>query len=250
VIQITSPYSGDGKTASASNLAVSMANAGRKVLLIDADLRKPSLHKVFGLTKERGFSLVLRELLTISQAIQHSSIEGLDLITAGPEPGNPAELLASSRFASALEEVRSLYDTVIIDTSPILAVTDPAIIGASVDGVLLVVQPSSLKRRDAEMAKEVLKTLGTLVLGTVINRIGREVVGGAYGYGYGYGHGYGHGYGYGSFGGASPEVAAQVATGPNQAEHVNGVSDPHVNGLPDHSANGHPVSATSSEPNS
>src|SRR5206468_6638960 len=83
VIQITSPYSGDGKSASASNLAISLAKAGRRVLLIDADLRKPSLHKVFGLTKERGFSLVLKELFTISQVVQHSSVDGLDLITAG-----------------------------------------------------------------------------------------------------------------------------------------------------------------------
>ena len=129
VIQITSPYSGDGKTASASNLAISMAKAGRKVLLIDADLRKPSLHKVFGLTKERGFTLALKEVLALSQVIQPTKIPGLDLITAGTEPSNPAELLASPRFAAALDEVRMLYDIVIIDTSPILAVTDPAIIG-------------------------------------------------------------------------------------------------------------------------
>ena len=84
VIQITSPYSGDGKSASASNLAISLAKAGRKVLLIDADLRKPSLHKVFGLTKERGFSLVLKDLLAISQVVQRSHDRG-----ARPDHGRP-----------------------------------------------------------------------------------------------------------------------------------------------------------------
>jgi capsular exopolysaccharide synthesis family protein len=229
LIQITSPYSGDGKSASASNLAISLANAGRKVLLIDADLRKPSLHKIFGLAKDRGFSSVLRDLLSLSEAIQPSAIKGLDLITAGPEPSNPAELLASARFAAALDELRGLYDTVILDTSPILAVTDPAIIGASVDGILLVVQPSSLKRRDVELTREVLHALGTPVLGTVINRIGREEGRGGYGYGTGYG------YGYGSFGRRSSEV--------EPGEAVALVAPP-KNGLPEHSSNGHAAVAS------
>jgi capsular exopolysaccharide synthesis family protein len=241
VIQITSPYSNDGKSASASNLAISLANAGRKVLLIDADLRKPSLHKIFGLSKGRGLSLVLKDLFSISQVVQRSTIEGLDLITAGPEPSNPAELLASPRFAAVLAELRGLYDTVIIDTSPILAVTDPAIIGASVDGVILVLQTSSLKRRDAETTGEVLKTLGTPVLGSVVNRVGRDEAGGAYGYGYGYG--------YGSFA-ETPAEVVKVTNGPSPtAEHVQGLPDHYVPGLPDHSANGHAVPAASSESN-
>jgi len=242
VIQIASPYSGDGKSSSASNLAISMARAGRKVLLIDADLRKPSLHKVFGLTNERGFSLVLKDELSISQVIQPSTLDGLDLITTGPEPANPAELLAAPRFLAALDEVRKLYDFVIIDTSPILAVTDPSIIGAAVDGIVLVVQPSSLKRRDAEHAKEVLNNLGTRVLGIVINRIGPEDVGSASGYGYGSGSGYGYGSGYGSSGAASGEVPGDRAA--DLAQTVQ------VHGLPEHSANGHVVPAGSSEPKS
>jgi capsular exopolysaccharide synthesis family protein len=219
VIQVTSPYSGDGKSASASNLAISFANAGRKVLLIDADLRKPSLHKVFGRSKERGFSPVLKGALALSEAIQPTTIKGLDLITAGDEPANPAELLASERFAAALEQVRAMYDLVIIDTSPILAVTDPAIIGALVDGVVLVVQPSSLKRRDVEHTKELLKTLGTAVLGTLINRLGRDDSSGYYGYGYGYG--------YGSTGHEPAETEAPVPVPAvlSAAEHKNGLAE-------------------------
>ncbi len=106
--------------------------------------------------------------------MQRTAVDGLDLIATGPEPPNPAELLTSPRLAAFLDEVRSLYDLVIIDSSPILAVTDPAIIGAAVDGVVLVVRPARLKVHDAERTRELLESLGTPVLGTVVNGVGRE----------------------------------------------------------------------------
>jgi capsular exopolysaccharide synthesis family protein len=230
VIQVTSAHPGDGKSASSSNLAITLARAGRKVLLIDADLRKPTLHKVFGVAREGGFSLVLKDVLTLTQAIQHSSIEGLDLIAAGPEPGNPAELLACPRFVAALDEARGLYDAVIVDTSPILAVTDPAIVGALVDGIVLVVQPSSLKRHDVELTRELLQNLETPVLGILINRIGRAEAAESFGYGYGYG--------YGSYGRDQTEGSS---LDPRRAH-----TEP-VNGHADHSANGHADSAPSRE---
>jgi capsular exopolysaccharide synthesis family protein len=189
VLQLTSPHSGDGKSASASNLAISLAKAGRRVVLIDADLRKPSLHKVFGASRERGLTLALNDVLAVSQVIQPTAVEQLDLIAAGPVSAHPAELLASPQLGRILGELKQTYDLVIIDSSPILAVTDPAIIGALVDGLVLVVQPSALKRRDAELTREVLASLGTPVLGTVINRINRQEVKAGFGYGYGYGYG-------------------------------------------------------------
>jgi capsular exopolysaccharide synthesis family protein len=232
VILVTSPYSGDGKSATASNLAISMAQAGRRVLLIDADLRKPSQQKIHGLSKEHGLSSILTGAVAASRVVQRTAVEGLDLIATGPEPPNPAELLASPRFAQVLDEIRPLYDLVIIDSSPILAVTDPAIIGAVVDGVVLVVRPARLKVHDAERTSELLETLGTPVLGTIINGVGRER--GGYGSYSGYGT-------YGSYGSsasmrASADASAAAATAAEPGPRDR--PDP----MPGHTAtaNGHP----------
>jgi capsular exopolysaccharide synthesis family protein len=224
VLQVTSPHSGDGKSSSASNLAISLAKAGRKVVLIDADLRKPSLHKIFGASRERGLTLALNDVLSVSQVVQPTAVEQLDLIAAGPLMANPAELLASPQLGLILSELKQTYDLVIIDSSPILAVTDPAIIGASVDGMVLIAQPSALKRRDAELTRELLKGLGTLVLGTVINRINHQE--GKAGYGYGYGYGYGHG----STAEATNGHSADDRKKPSRSESVERLQAPPSNG--------------------
>jgi capsular exopolysaccharide synthesis family protein len=190
VILVTSPYAGDGKSSTASNLAISFACTGRKVLLVDADLRKPSQHKIHGLSNDVGLTQHLQESLPIERILLRTALESLDLIAVGSEVSNPAELLTSDEFAAFLAEVRRSYDLVIIDSSPLLAVTDPAIIGAMVDGVVLVVRPSALKRQDAVRVREHLNTLGTPILGAVINMVGREHT--SYGYGYGYGYGNAH----------------------------------------------------------
>jgi Mrp family chromosome partitioning ATPase len=134
--------------------------------------------------------------------VQPSPVANLDALTAGQHVSNPAELLASERLGQLIEEVRSRYDIVIFDTSPLLAVTDPWIISAVVDGILLVVQLGSTRRQDLERTMEVLRTLGAPVLGVVANGVTREQVGyGLTGYPYGYGYGYGQPYGsYGSNG--------------------------------------------------
>ena len=190
VLLITSPSSGDGKSTSASNLAISMAHAGRKVLLVDADLRRPSLHTYFTLNRSRGLVQVLKDMLPAAHAIQGTAVENLDLLAAGPEVANPAELLASPRFAAFLGEVRQSHDTIIIDSSPLLAVADPLIVGSAVDGVILIARVETLSRRQAERTAEMLQALGTPVLGTVINGVKREQVG--YGYGYDFGLDYGY----------------------------------------------------------
>lgn len=188
VILVVSPQSGDGKSTSASNLGISLAQAGRKVLLVDADLRKPSQHLIHGLPNDRGLTHVLQNLMPARSVVQQPPIENLDVIASGPFVPNPAELLASARFIEFLDEVRQSYDAVIIDSSPLLAVADPAIIGATVDGLVLVVQASSIKISEAENTLELLRTLEAPVLGMLINRISRE----RFGYGYGRGiYGYG-----------------------------------------------------------
>ncbi|MGO9469987.1 MAG: polysaccharide biosynthesis tyrosine autokinase [Isosphaeraceae bacterium] len=207
VLLITSPFPGDGKTTTASNLAISMANTGRRVLLIDGDLRKPSLHRMFEVTREHGFgdALMARETESIDALVQPTAVNNLDLLTTGRDVSNPAELLASERLGQFLKELRPKYDMILIDSSPLLLVTDPSIIAAVADGIILVVRISSTRRHDLDVAGEMLKTLGVPIFGMVINGVTRKEIGYGYGYGYGYGgygyssyrYGYGYGYGYG-----------------------------------------------------
>src|SRR5271157_4412569 len=174
VLLVTSPYSGDGKTTAANNLAISFARAGRRVLLIDADLRRPSLDKVHGLRREHGLSHVLQDLLPLHQVVQRSKIENLEVITVDPEVPNPDQLLSSPRLKELLDEARQTYDVILLDSSPLLAVVDPALIGAVVDGVILVSRPETLRRRDVEPVLELLSIAGASILGMLINGISRD----------------------------------------------------------------------------
>lgn len=172
VILVTSLNSADGRSVVASNLAISLAQAGRKVLLVDADLRRPSLHKDYQLPREQGLSQLLRGDLPLARVVQATRIANLDLITAGAEAPNPSELLSSPRLHQFFEEARRTYDTVVVDSPPLLRVADPSIIGAVADGILLTVQATGTRREDAARAVEVLGALGTPVLGSVINGAG------------------------------------------------------------------------------
>lgn len=192
VLLVSSPQSGDGKSTTASNLAITLAHAGRKVLLIDGDLRKPSQHAIYNLSGERGFTDAIRGGGPIGRLAQATAIDNLDLLSAGSVVPNPAELLASHRLGEVLDGIREDYDIVIIDSSPLLAVTDPSILAAVADGILLVVRVATTRRHDVERTKDLLETMGLPVLGLVINGI----VGSKLGYGYGYGYGqYGYGQG-------------------------------------------------------
>ncbi|WZP00192.1 polysaccharide biosynthesis tyrosine autokinase [Isosphaeraceae bacterium EP7] len=181
VIMVTSPMPGDGKTTTASNLAISLAQAGRRVLLVDADLRRPRLDAIHGLSRDFGLSQILQDRVPVHLAVQATSVAKLDVVTAGPDVDDPAELLTSLRLVEFLAAVRRSYDSVIIDSPPLLTVADAAILGGLVDGVLLVVRASAIRRQDAERTSESLKSIGSPVFGVVINGIdGREC-----GYGYG-----------------------------------------------------------------
>src|SRR5512135_1208829 len=174
VLLVTSPFPGDAKTTAASNLAISFALAGRRVLLIDADLRSPSLDKVHGLRREHGLSHLLKDRLPLHEAVQRSQIENLEVITVGPEVHNSDELLSSPRLKELLGEVRQAYDVILLDSSPLLAVVDPAIVGAVVDGVILVARPGTLRRRDIEHVLDLLRIGGASILGMLVNGISRE----------------------------------------------------------------------------
>ncbi len=183
VILITSAHSGDGKSVSASNFAISLAQTGRKVLLIDCDLRKPTQHRIHNLPNSHGMTDVLTDRLTCQDVVKKSSVATLDLITAGHQEPNPAELLSSARLGESIEHLRDSYDFVIVDSPPILAVTDPAIISTVTDGVLLIVRANKLRHHEAEEVAERIDSLGTNVLGMIVNATVQEETG--YGYGYG-----------------------------------------------------------------
>ena len=190
VVVVTSPQNSDGKSTTARNLAISLAHAGRKVLLVDADLRNPSINEMYGKGRERGLPHALKDLLPLHLASQPSQVENLDLLLAGPEVSNPAELLASHQLVKTLEEMRLAYDVVILDSPPLLVVADASILAQVADGILLVVRTTFTSRPDVDQTVELLKTLKTPVLGAVINGIPQEELGSRYG-GYGKGAIYG-----------------------------------------------------------
>jgi capsular exopolysaccharide synthesis family protein len=187
VLQVTSPNKGDGKTTLAANLAVSMAQSGKTVLLVDADCRRPRVHKVFGLGDEVGLVSVIEAQATVEEAVRPTGVANLTVLPCGPRPGNPAELLTSPRFGALLEELRGRYDFVLLDTPPLLAVSDPAVVAPQVDGVLLNIRVTKNSRPAAERAKEILLTLGAKIIGVVVNGVGDKGTGyDGYGYGYRY----------------------------------------------------------------
>jgi capsular exopolysaccharide synthesis family protein len=210
VLQVTSPEPGDGKTTVSSNLAVSIAQSGKKTLLLDADFRRPRVDKVFGVSSEVGMASVLGQGVELEDAIQECGIENLSVLPAGPRPPDPAELLTSPRFAQLLDMLREKYDYVIVDTPPLLPVTDACVVAPRTDGVILAIRISKHGRAHAERAKDILTTLGAQIVGVVVNGLG---TGKSRGYGYRYGYGYGYryksrrygyggyaGYGHGSYG--------------------------------------------------
>jgi capsular exopolysaccharide synthesis family protein len=222
VILVTSPHSGDGKSTTASNLAISLAQSGKSVLLVDADLRRPSLHTIHHRERTSGLTLFLKDLLPLKCVIQPTAIDHLSFLAAGPGVSNPAELLGSPRFREFLAEVRQSYDMIVLDSSPLLAVTDPLIIGAVSDGVVLVARALTLHRHEGEQTAELLTSVGAPVLGTVVNGFTREQSGHGYSQGYGYGYGYGYGRGYG-----------EVYTGvPGAADAADGLSPGEAGPLP------------------
>jgi len=188
VIQITSPAPGDGKSTTTANLATTIAQSGSRVLLVDADMRKPTQHKLFGLENETGLSSIITGSANLQDVFQDVIPGYLSVVTAGPIPSNPAELLTSSRFADLLAEYRKTYDYVLIDTPPMLAVTDPSIVCTHAELVYMVMRIRKGVRTSSVRAKEIIDSMGIELGGIIINGLRRGdqktyAYSGQYGYG-------------------------------------------------------------------
>jgi capsular exopolysaccharide synthesis family protein len=195
-ILVTSPAPDDGKTTMVSNLAIAIAQAGQKTLIIDADFRKPMQHNVFGFDNEpeKGLSNILCGQVSLDDAIRACNTSGLDLLTSGPDVPNPSELLNSEAFANLLKELTGRYERIVIDSPPITPVADSQILAAICDVTILVLRAEKSTRKTCQQARDALAGVGAHVLGAVINDVSPKHS--RYGYYSGYSY-YGYGYGYG-----------------------------------------------------
>jgi capsular exopolysaccharide synthesis family protein len=171
VVLVSSAAPQEGKTSTALNLAITMAQTGGKVILLDCDMRKPSLHKVFGLPRDKGMSSILVGNCEVKDALLNTPVPNLDIIPCGPIPPNPSEILGSPRMARLLELLRKSYSRVIIDTPPVTAVTDAAVIGRLVDGAVVVVRAGATPREIVRNGLIQLKAVNSPILGVVLNGV-------------------------------------------------------------------------------
>ena len=188
-ILLTSASPSEGKSVTAANLAVTMAQAGYRTILIDCDLRKPSQQKLFGVSNDTGLTNCLLSHANLSNFVRPTRVDNLRLLTTGPTPPNPAELLGSRSMHDVLETLTNDCDILIVDSPPVLAVADASILSRSIDGVLLVVDSGQTRRDSILRAKEALEQTGARVLGVVLNRVSRGHSYYSYSYKYYYGKG-------------------------------------------------------------
>lgn len=213
-VLVTSSLPGEGKSTATVNLAHVLAMSGARVLLVDADLRSPSVHRILGLEGDAGLTTVLIGQAELEEVTQYAGLDGLDVITAGAIPPNPSELLGSPAMEEMLEEAARHYDVVLVDAPPLLAVTDAAALSQSVGGVLVVAQSERVRRAEFERALAKLETVDANVVGLVLNRV-RGASGSQYAYG-------------------SPEARAILAAEAESAEQApGGVADATAQGASD-----------------
>ncbi|GAA0182404.1 CpsD/CapB family tyrosine-protein kinase [Clostridium sediminicola] len=188
-IMCTSAGPAEGKSSTIGNLALTLAGTDKKVLIIDCDMRKPSIHKKFRLSNATGLSDYLTGEVDLVDAI-HKVESKLDIITSGPVPPNPAEMLSSKKMKDFMEDLKQQYDYILLDTPPVIAVTDAQVLASEVDGVVLVVASKEADKDAVVRAKELLNKVNANILGVVLNKTELRS-GKGYGYSYQYYYYYG-----------------------------------------------------------
>lgn len=176
---VTSPSGDEGKSTTIANLAVTMAQSGRRTILVDCDLRRPSLHTLFDLPMEPGLTnLILEEGEGL--ALQETAVANLLLLASGPKPPNPADLLGSRKLDSLIARLQEQADIILFDAPPVIAVTDAAVLGSKVDGVLLVISAGKTRRDHAERAKETLAKARVRIVGATLTNAPKDTAVGEY----------------------------------------------------------------------
>lgn len=209
VLCISSANAGEGKTTTTLNLAITFAQTGSRVLLVDCDLRKPKIHQYLGVIKTDGLTTILSKQKEFEDVVYHNLRPGLDCLTSGSIPPNPAELLASDNMSRLISKLKGEYDYILLDTPPITVVTDAVALSQATAGIMLVVREGYTNHESIEQALKLLRIADAKVLGFFLNDIDAASVHygykknykryGRYSYGYGkkYSYNYSYGYGYG-----------------------------------------------------
>ena len=179
----TSAIPGEGKSTTVANLAIAMGQDDKKILLIDCDMRKPVVHRRFGLLN-RGLSNCFAEDLSLKEVIQADVFPNLDVVTSGPVPPNPAELLGSKKMKDLLQEAAETYDYVFLDMPPVLAVTDAALMSSRVDGTVIILGSGDIGPDEGKQAKELLEKVHANILGVILNKVPQHHKSGYYYYYY------------------------------------------------------------------
>nr|WP_325048668.1 CpsD/CapB family tyrosine-protein kinase [Peribacillus glennii] len=182
-IIVTSPEPSEGKTTTAANLAIVLAQQGKHVLLVDADLRKPSVHHSFKVSNIQGLTSVLTKKTDLEEAIYKTHVPFLNILTSGPIPPNPAEILDSKAMEMIIEKLKGMFEFVIFDTPPVLAVTDSQIIANKCDGIVMVVASGKTNKEHAVKTKELLEKTKSKIIGVVVNGVDSKRDGYYYEYG-------------------------------------------------------------------
>ena len=170
-IVVTSTQPNEGKSTVISNLAVTMAQSGKKVLLIDCDLRKPTIHKKLGVSNQEGLTSILSKEKTMEEVIKATTIHNFYILTSGPIPPNPAELLGSKKMKSFIDELHNYFDVILFDAPPVLAVTDAQILSTFCSGVIFVAGYGQAEKDAMVRGKEHIEKVGGKILGVVINKV-------------------------------------------------------------------------------
>lgn len=217
VILVTSPSKAEGKSSTVANLGVVFATAGERVVIVSCDLRRPRLGEFFGVDEKSGLTTVMLAERSLKEALQEvPGVEGLSILASGERPSDPTGVLSSTQLPEVLEELRQSFDLVLVDSPPVLPVTDAVILSQVVDATVVVVAAGQTRGKDLRRAAEALSLVHAKIVGVVLNEVTKTT-----GYGYGYG-GYGKRYGYGEYAPTAPSVSAngngKVASGAKAPE--------------------------------